>query len=362
MKKLLWILALVSFSMMAGAAFASNPQLLKPNGSEALCKGSHYNITWTYSGVTHVKLTLRQNGEIVGPITLDLPPTQHSFDWEVGKLANGTTVNPGAGFKIRVRTVDNGDYDDSDKPFGIIACFSARVPTDRPQLLKFPRLAITGVDLVPNAEGFGIIFGYKNVGTGPLPKRSEMNVKPDFRVLIDGKEIEKGDLFIPETPAPPGWEIKTHFGGWIKYPAAMDNQWHIGNMITVHINENKAGGMNSDSQTYNLKQIALKYGFDVIIEDLSLDWNTGELTAHYRIMGRAPHPDKTFTLLFDNLTITGGIYWTDKKIKPGSYIQKSKMNIPANMRYVEFAVSAYGPALREDLDQRNNKNNKIFRR
>ena len=142
----------------------------------------------------------------------------------------------------------------------------------------------------------------------------------------------------------------------------MNYQWNIGNTIMVSINEKKAGGMNSDSKSWPLKPIALEYSFDVLINDLSLDWNTSELTVHYRIVGKPPHPDKTFILLFDNLTITGGISWTDKKIKPGSYTQKSKMLIPQNMKYVEYEASAYGATLREDIDQRNNKNRKIFRR
>lgn len=361
MKKLLLTLALVSFSLMAGAAFASNPQLTKPNGSEALCKSSHYNITWTYSGVTHVKLVLRQNETLVDAIVWDLPPTQHSFDWEVGKLANGTTVSPGAGFKIRVRTVDNGDFDDSDNPFSITACVVSRVPTEQPQRLKFPRLAVTGVDLVPNAEGFGIVFGYQNVGTGPLPKRSEMKVKPDFRILIDGREIEKGDLFIPEIPAPPGWETKTHFGGWIKYPTNMDYQWNIGDTIIVYINEKKAGGMNSDSKSWPLKPIALKYSFDVFITGLSFDWKTNQATVYYRINGKAPYPDKSFTLLCKSLTVETGFFYS-KQIKPGLYSVKGTLNLQQNTKYVEFEVSAYGPALKEDIDRRNNKYNKTFRR
>jgi len=366
MKKFLLILAIIIFA--AASSYAATFHVTSPNGGENLCRNKAFTITWTATGVTTpIRIVLRKGTVRLGDIAIGLPTGTTSFTWSNPSTYIGGTAPAGSDYKIRVRSDDSTseptEYDDSDAFFSITnACLVSRAPTDRPQPLKFPRLAITGVDLVPNAEGFGIIFAYKNVGTGSLPKRSEMNVKPDFRVLIDGKEIEKGDLFIPEIPAPPGWEIKTHFGGWIKYPANMNYQWNIGNTIMVSINEKKAGGMNSDSKSWPLKPIALEYSFDVLINDLSLDWNTSELTVHYRIVGKPPHPDKTFILLFDNLTITGGISWTDKKIKPGSYTQKSKMLIPQNMKYVEYEASAYGATLREDIDQRNNKNRKIFRR
>jgi len=120
MKKLLICFALAAF--LTGSAFAAGPTLTAPNDGTALCLGSHYNIAWTYTGSTHIRLALRQNGTAVGTIALDLPATQHSYDWTVGKLANGTSVSPGTGFIVRVKTIDDANHDDSDNPFVIKNC------------------------------------------------------------------------------------------------------------------------------------------------------------------------------------------------------------------------------------------------
>jgi len=92
-----------------------------PNNGEPLTLGYTYNITWTYSGVTHIKLVLFQNGTLVEKIAPDILPSIHTYTWSVGQLANGTKVNPGTGFKVRVRTIDNGPYDDSAAAFAIAA-------------------------------------------------------------------------------------------------------------------------------------------------------------------------------------------------------------------------------------------------
>ena len=118
MKKAFFLLILSV--LMTGSAFAggSVPVLTAPNGG-TLTLNKPYNITWGYSGVTHVKLVLRQNETLVGVIAPDIHPSIHSYNWTVGQLANGTKVKPGTGFKVRVRTVDNGPYDDSDSSITI---------------------------------------------------------------------------------------------------------------------------------------------------------------------------------------------------------------------------------------------------
>jgi len=161
--------------------------------------------------------------------------------------------------------------------------------------LKFPRLEVSEIDLSPNAEGFGIIFSYKNVGEGALPKASEVPVKPNYRVLIDGREMARGFLFIPAFAAQPGWEQSGYFGGWIVFPTiskAQDTRWYIGNSITVHINENKVMGMESHSLTLQLKPIALKYKYDLLYTALSFNWNTHVLTVQLRLDGQIPSGQK----------------------------------------------------------------------
>ena len=100
--------------------------------------------------------------------------------------------------------------------------------------------------------GFVITFSYKNSGTGPLPKSSEMPEKPDYRVLIDSKEVARGKLFIPAFEAQPGWEVPSFFGYEIKYrDASLRRKLDDRQLVTVIINENKVNGMASDSKTYN---------------------------------------------------------------------------------------------------------------
>ncbi len=119
MKKVFFFLVL-SVLWVGSANAAPNPDLTAPNGG-TLTFGKPYTITWTYSGATHIKLVLRQNETVVGVIAPDILPSIHTYTWSVGQLANGTKVNPGTGFKVRVRTIDNGSYDDSAAAFTIAA-------------------------------------------------------------------------------------------------------------------------------------------------------------------------------------------------------------------------------------------------
>ena len=98
-----------------------------------------------------------------------------------------------------------------------------------------------------------------------------MPVKPDYRVLIDNREVARGSLIFPAFQAPPGWEVPSFFGYEIKYQTSelFDDSWTIGNLVTVKINENKVNGMASDSKSYNLKPMALNYSYDVMINGLT---------------------------------------------------------------------------------------------
>jgi hypothetical protein len=144
----------------------------------------------------------------------------------------------------------------------------------------------------PNSEGFVITFGYKNSGSGPMPKGSEMPVKPAFRVLVDGTEVNHGTLFFPEVPAQPGWEVQTYQGCAIKNQPpytggqlGFDWGWRIGEVVTVMINENKVNGMASDSRSLQMKPIALQTRYDAAISDANLDWANELLTISVRLDG-----------------------------------------------------------------------------
>lgn len=183
---------------------------------------------------------------------------------------------------------------------GIILFSTVLVTTSHAQLMqrkaspttigKRPRLVVSDISLrpIPNNEGFYIFFAYKNIGEGGLPRASEMSLKPNYRVLIDNREIQHGQLFFPDTPTPPGWGIPQDVGfsaGDIKYQLN-DDRWRIGNWLTVLINENKALGSESHSMTVNLRQMALQFWYDVIISSCKVNKSDHKLYVEVRIDGQ----------------------------------------------------------------------------
>lgn len=102
--------------MAAGMAFAAKLTVVSPNGGETnVCIGQPYSIQWTAQNVTQkVKLILFKDGAKVGMIAQDLNANGSPYSWTVSGTA-------GTGYKIRVRTMDNGLDDYSDNPFEIKA-------------------------------------------------------------------------------------------------------------------------------------------------------------------------------------------------------------------------------------------------
>jgi hypothetical protein len=356
----------ICFSFLARA---QSLRIVSPNGGESWQAGTVQAITWTATGIpaaAKVRLTLFQNGHKVGVIAAnqDAGATGSHYDWTVGQYVGGS-VEPGVGYKI---FIDAGAVaeDFSDATFAInsgpeVVVIGKKHTELPPMLLKFPRLEVSDIDLAPNVDGFGIVFSYKNAGEGALPKASAVPVKPSYRVLIDGKEMAKGFLFIPAFAAPPGWEQTGYFGGQIILPSleyAFDNHWYIGNMITVHINENKVMGMEGHSLTLRLKPIALKYKFDLVRNGISLDWSTGTLTVSLRLDGNVPAGSELLVYCgsapsFDNY------FMVRKPARPGSYVISKKLGfITIRDTQVSFYMNSYVPipdAMRVcDMDYRNN--------
>ena len=354
--------------------------ITSPNGGENWAMGETHLITWTFSGIadgTPVKLVLFKDGvkvsNIIPPISIGSNGSG-SYSWKVGNYEGGTAA-AGAGYKIRIRDRDGKyPYDESDQPFTITAGMQA---ITRPNIVKeplhqigSPKLAVTGVDLVPYPDGtVNVIFGYKNAGTGPLPRRSAMTPQPDYRVVVDGRDLEKGDLFIPENPpAPPGWEVKTHSGGSLKFPSmGWHYQWFIGNMITVHVNEGKAGGMEADSRTFNLKNMALNFGYDLLINGMEFDWATSTLKIFIRLDGKVS-PEKSFQLIIDAFFNNGPPlqFHPSFKANQQTYVFTQKLTVYAEIHRLTFNVYAlFTPEGSEpilDVDQRNNILNMSFDR
>jgi hypothetical protein len=105
--------------LLVASVHGATLHLTNPNGNENLQLGSQYTITWTSSGLTNpLKLVLLQNGTKVGDIVDNLSVNSPSYNWTIGNYMGGT-VNPGSGYKIRIRTMNNTSSDDSDLPFTI---------------------------------------------------------------------------------------------------------------------------------------------------------------------------------------------------------------------------------------------------
>lgn len=383
MKKIGFALLMIfAFSIMIRAG---NIAVTSPNGGETLVLGKSWTITWTATNVAgKVKIQLiRPGGALVGGIERDIAPGNSSFLWTVGQTSSG--IAPAGSYKVRVSVLDNSVLDASDAAFTIIAdsappdtppAGAAAVFRARPDLaaearLKFPRLEVSQIDLVPNADGFAIVFNYKNVGKGALPKAADVPVKPSYRVLIDGKETASGSLFIPAFAAQFGWEQVGYFGGFIVLPTIVSAEyanWHIGSSITVHINENKVMGMDRHSLTLPLKPIALKTKCDALINGVSLDWQTHVVTVSLRYEGQlqplrqinvtcsdddAPfvNPGDDFTF-FESVKLTEGqhTYSLSKKIRFPGYKQSITL-------FVKAFVAVSGPeqvVKAVDMDYRNN--------
>ena len=112
-----------------------------------------------------------------------------------------------------------------------------------------------------------------------------MPVKPNYRVLIDNRETQHGQLFFPDAPTSPGWGIPQEVGfsaGEIKYQVN-DDHWRIGNWLTVSINENKALGMESHSMTVNLRQMALQFWYDIIVSNYKLTESDHNLNLYVEV-------------------------------------------------------------------------------
>jgi hypothetical protein len=125
--------------LAAGTAFAAKLTIVSPNGGETnVCIGQPYSIKWTAQNVTQkVKLLLFKDGAKVELIANDLNANGSPFSWTVSGAA-------GTGYKIRVRTMDNGLDDFSDNPFEIKAsCGGGGIdPGIFEKLRKMRRIAI----------------------------------------------------------------------------------------------------------------------------------------------------------------------------------------------------------------------------
>lgn len=90
-----------------------------PNGDEQLGLNGTKNISWSSANVIHTqKLTLWQNGVLIGVIGDNIDPSKKYYTWTVGTYIGGS-VPPGTGFKIKVEENLTSTSDMSDASFTI---------------------------------------------------------------------------------------------------------------------------------------------------------------------------------------------------------------------------------------------------
>ena len=370
MKKAVFIAAF-SF-VLGGIGWAQQITVTQPAAGVTWNMGGTYVIQWTSTGTTKptVKIMLWKDGTFVTDI-VESTPNNGSYSWTIP-----TTLGPG-NYKVRVRTI--GDNIVGIGPAFNIASASSSTPPikvtrpidpgDRAGLrFKFPALSVSDVKLVPYEDGLVITFAYRNSGTAPLPKASDMPVKPDFRVLIDNKEVARGNLIFPAFEAPPGWEVPSFFGYEIKYQTKVwDAQWTIGNLVTIKINENKVNGMASDSQSYNLKPMALNYSYDAMITEVTYDWAEMILKMTIRIDGNIGSLNKFRyagtcfgVILYKTIDMIPGqrLYTIARKLDAAGTLG----NEGSVALEVFLVKSSDGFNDFRDIEHRNNRYNHTFRR
>ena len=325
-------------------------------------------IQWTHTGpmANYVRIALWPDQG--GPLYYAAESTDNdgSFTWTIPLDVVPTK------YKLVIRAVDGFPFGESPSIMIGSGARPLHIKEERSSsFLKLPALSVSGANLTADDDGFVITFSYKNSGTGPLPKGSEMPVKPNYRVHIDNREVALGSLIFPAFQAPPGWEVPSFYGGKIKYPFLFDYGWTIGNLITVRINENRVNGMASDSETYNLKPLALNSGYDIMITGATLDWNAGILKTDIRIDGNFGSYEQIY--LFD----------THPNYSAGTPVWEIKANVIPGQRFYTLSKKRDGlkgqtehkvsigvlllkrsddRALLRDIEHRNNIFEKTFHR
>ena len=307
MKKPFGIAFFLSFLMAAAAvSYGQTFTIVSPNGGETWALDSTQVISWSPQNIpagTRVKLVLYLNGSPAGTIAGDLPASPGTYSWKTGALEGGGTAAQVDGYKVRVKAIGQPWLDQTDGTFKIgprAAIVRAPIRKDLPVAhLPFPKpkLAVTAIRLEPLVSGYGIYFGYKNVGPGSLPPRHELPVKPDYRVVIDGREISAGDLLIPENPpAGPGYEQPSHWGGFIEFPQPTAPRGSIGSQITISLNERNVLDMGPATKTSSLRLIALPVGYDLAFAAVTFDWSRCAFTAVVTKVGSQVPLSKSFTV------------------------------------------------------------------
>jgi hypothetical protein len=122
--------------------------------------------------------------------------------------------------------------------------------------------------------------------------------------------------------------------------------------------------MDPSSLTLNLRNMALKFGYDLMISGREYDWATKTMKVQLRIVGKWDRESTVFlSVRLANVTNSSD-YW-DLKADPLITVTK-KINVPAEEKFADFQIWA---SIRHkvnepvwEVDLRNNRVAVSFRR
>lgn len=180
-----WVLVLWAF-LQAVPAAAAELRLTCPNGGETVCLGRPLRITWLATAVSQkVRLVLRRSGSgVVGEIAANIDAAQQYYEWADAGALPGGRAEPGAGYLVRLVTMDGSLADTSNAPFSLQDCGGSGLqpggqpPTlqikpqfSRPdlpplQIAHAPRLRIT--DFAYNYANACFECRVRNMGNAPF--------------------------------------------------------------------------------------------------------------------------------------------------------------------------------------------------
>jgi len=83
----------------------------------------------------NIRINLLKGGVVVGTIANSIPANNSPFLWTAGKLADGTMVQPGADYRVRIRAIESSEVDESDGMFAIVAPAPPPPPPPPPPVL-----------------------------------------------------------------------------------------------------------------------------------------------------------------------------------------------------------------------------------